>query len=267
MSSIPDLIYRLACQEIASGPIPTPAWLPFVSGAATPSRPIASRPETSDDARLPVSSEPPPDVNLPSTRVPARQDWPSLSHPQIAGTSVDSNPTSVQLVPSANLNPHAGVRPKPPLSISSLITSHIIAETGMASSMRAIDRHRLPGIASFRPGLRSSNSNSHDTHTLPTPSLRVSTAPDSSDSEVPAFHGTPTGPPGASADTHLADAITNQTRQVENLSRDLDSSLTMLFTTQLEALDQLRQRLDDHERLWLEQQALRRAGFAQQSNS
>jgi regulator of replication initiation timing len=58
----------------------------------------------------------------------------------------------------------------------------------------------------------------------------------------------------------LSESVADQSRQLEQLSHDLDSSLTRLFATQLETLDNLRQRLDEQERLWLEQQAVRRAG-------
>jgi hypothetical protein len=67
--------------------------------------------------------------------------------------------------------------------------------------------------------------------------------------------------PGDPDADRIADSVTGQARRLEQLSRDLDASLTRLFATQLETLDHLRQRLDEHERLWLEQQALRRAAY------
>jgi hypothetical protein len=47
--------------------------------------------------------------------------------------------------------------------------------------------------------------------------------------------------------------------RLEQVTRDMEASLTRLLTTQIEALTRLRERLEDHERRWVEQASARRA--------
>ena len=64
---------------------------------------------------------------------------------------------------------------------------------------------------------------------------------------------------GSSRDQSSLDAVGEATRQLEQTARDLETSLTHLFTTQIETLQRLRDRVDEQERRWVEQQSARRA--------
>ena len=60
-------------------------------------------------------------------------------------------------------------------------------------------------------------------------------------------------------DQPAVDAVSEASRQLEQTARDLETSLTHLFTTQIETLKHLRDRVDEQERRWVEQQGARRA--------
>jgi len=64
---------------------------------------------------------------------------------------------------------------------------------------------------------------------------------------------------GGSHNQSSADAVNESSRQLEQTARDLETSLTRLFATQIETLQQLRDRVAEHERRWVEQQSARRA--------
>jgi len=49
--------------------------------------------------------------------------------------------------------------------------------------------------------------------------------------------------------------------RLEQVTRDMEASLTRLLTTQIEALTHLRERLEEHERRWIEQTGARRAAM------
>lgn len=49
--------------------------------------------------------------------------------------------------------------------------------------------------------------------------------------------------------------------RLEQVTRDMEASLTRLLTTQIEALTRLRERLEEHERRWIEQTGARRAAM------
>ena len=57
----------------------------------------------------------------------------------------------------------------------------------------------------------------------------------------------------------ISDTVHETSRQLEQTARDLENSLTRLFATQIETLQRLRDRVDEQERRWVEQQAARRA--------
>ncbi len=64
---------------------------------------------------------------------------------------------------------------------------------------------------------------------------------------------------GGSHNQSQLDAVGESSRQLEQTARDLETSLTRLFTTQIETLQRLRDRIAEHERRWVEQQGARRA--------
>jgi hypothetical protein len=55
------------------------------------------------------------------------------------------------------------------------------------------------------------------------------------------------------------ETVNESSRQLEQTARDLENSLNRLFTTQIEILQSLRDRVDAQERCWVEQQSARRA--------
>ena len=66
---------------------------------------------------------------------------------------------------------------------------------------------------------------------------------------------------GSSPDQSPVETVDETSRRLEQTARDLETSLTHLFTTQIESLQRLRDRVDEQERRWVEQQSARRAAL------
>ena len=66
---------------------------------------------------------------------------------------------------------------------------------------------------------------------------------------------------GSSPDQSPVEGVSETSRRLEQTARDLETSLTHLFTTQIETLQRLRDRVDEQERRWVEQQSARRAAL------
>jgi hypothetical protein len=67
--------------------------------------------------------------------------------------------------------------------------------------------------------------------------------------------------PAPAWDEPAASPHDDSATRLEQLTRDMESSLTRLLTTQIEALTRLRERLEEHERRWIEQAGARRAAM------
>jgi hypothetical protein len=267
-ASISDIVLRLARRELESGPAPVvdplatwpeqvrpnePQGLPYraVPSLRSPDEEQNAATELPPDAPVPVSEQPQlspaptPPAAAPSPAPPAALSSPpvvavsSSSRREDRGSKIENDEPSLSSLPSLFSPPSSLFFPSsPPLAPHPRL--QINDADANAPSTATVSS---PITGAFRSS---------------SPGHPQATGPGNEPCTGPA--GTPKSSSGESGTDRLSESVADQSRQLEQLSHDLDSSLTRLFATQLETLDNLRQRLDEQERLWLEQQAVRRAG-------
>jgi hypothetical protein len=251
--SIPDIVLRLAHAEIARGTATSGdllATLPFDS----------TQPRSRHPVRSPDASQPAPDEQ------PEQSD--NLLTPDEESGGRRSR-GAADALPSGNDrsvgNESADVGPLP-IGTEIRRWAHIGGSAGASPSLAGDSPFQLADDAS-RPDLdHAAAAMAVTPQSIIDPPSSAARSTSFSRSQVgeplilqPPEGGTTNG--AANGTDRLPDSISDHAGRLEQLSRELDSSLTRLFSTQLETLDHLRQRLDEHERLWLEQQALRRAAY------
>ncbi len=269
-ASIPDIVLRLARRELDSGTAPAADPLATWPGQDRPSEPqgppyraVPSLRYQDEEQNAAIES--PPDAQVPVSK-----------HPQLHPTSTTPADAPSFAPTAATLNSRV-VAATPSLPRMEDRGWKIESDEATVSSAPP-SRFSPPSSLFFPPSssynqqpdsqIHDAQANDHPTATANSPITGASrrsspghpftTGPGNEQFTGPAGTSEPSA--GESGTDRLSESVADQSRQLEQLSHDLDSSLTRLFATQLETLDSLRQRLDEQERLWLEQQAVRRAG-------
>jgi hypothetical protein len=262
--SIPDVILRLARRHI-----PVDAAMP-VSPAQPASEP--SHLPIDVPAPLPRGQDDAPSQSVPATEPEPRSavDAPdyetaAASNPQTsAAAPIDAGSVDIAQVRSDKHNETPDRRPPFVVQASRLPSErrtparqpatfpHTDEPLPSASAPESFAAERDPPHAQPRPPAPSFTAGTN-------PSYRSGNPPDdfADDAFEPAARSaTNTGSP---RDQSSLDAVGEASRQLEQTARDLETSLTRLFTTQIETLQRLRDRVDEQERRWVEQQSARRA--------
>ncbi|MBS0263890.1 MAG: hypothetical protein JSS02_18270 [Planctomycetes bacterium] len=243
--TVPDLVYRIAQAELAQGPPADPvAALLFVPPDVVPltdvSRPQTappSPPQTTDNFSQPFDSlaEPAPWTALSprTSHSGSGNDVVGLLHPP-PQRSVETGPVSLREVPSG-ARVHRAPTPQSdwPTHSAKPPVSH------REPSARAPAPNSVPwAVTAARPAVSAP-----PVDVSPSPLLSESGA---APSLVPAFE--PQIPEGFGVEPR------------DDRARQLEQSLRDFTATQSDLLAAIHERLAEHDRLWLEQQALRRAG-------
>jgi hypothetical protein len=261
--STPDLVYRLARSEINRGPVSDPvADLLLALPSAPP--PVAPSQAPSESGALSIVDSP----NPPESMVPSPPDEARTASLAVITHGAADAPILTQVEPPMAM-PLSGVAE---LSVSRTVPDFASRSHPVPHSVSRAPEFERAVDAEFRPSVkpRSSNSATEDipgarpaAH-APRPRARGQ-SPRSEPSPKTNPLAAEVSPALAEDDSSagpddLAETVADHARQLAEHSRAFDTSINRQFATQLESLDELRQRLDEHDRLWLEQQALRRAG-------
>lgn len=271
--SIPDVILRLARQHV-----PVDATVPV-----SPARADIESSELLIDAPTLLPREPESaaiDEHVPTASVELRPATVSSDHEPSAAVS-NSRPFAVDPSYAGSLE-HPGVQseehiasadqlPRSAMSAHELRLSPASVLPHGGTPQPALTPHAAdpyPSVSATESFVSVSDPVFEQPHAL-TPSFNIGTnssyrrgdpMEDFADDAFEPFNRS-TATAGSSSDPSPVDAVSESSRQLEQTAHDLETSLTHLFTAQIETLQRLRDRIDEHERRWVEQQGARRAAL------
>ena len=260
--SIPDVILRLARRHI-----PSDATMPV-------HQPAQPEPEVPEPPLDPLAPLPPKkehesvDGRVAATSADSRPSAKPLYHEPIVTEPILHDPPSSILHPPLlpagppqQLPATADQRPQIVVQPSRL---HAAGETPApqpTTSAHADESTWAPSepesFVDSQPAFDSFGGSPTSFEAGPNPPPRTTAFP-SRDSFQPADRSATTD---SSPDQSPVEAVSETSRRLEQTARDLETSLTHLFTTQIESLQRLRDRVDEQERRWVEQQSARRAAL------
>jgi hypothetical protein len=260
--SIPDVVLRLARRHI-----PADAAIPI-----SPARPVIEPPEPPIDAPIPLPREQ--DDESANERSVATQPepWPandSHDYESVAAASnrhalvADSLDSKSLDRPGGRSDEHMETADRRPQFAEQAWRRPTAGETPAPQSVTTVPADDPPPTASDAESFADAEP-TFERPRAQTPSFPAGSGPphkllDPADDAFQPAARARTTTSSSQHDQSPVDSVNETSRQLEQTARDLETALTHLFTTQIETLQHLRDRVDEQERRWVEQQAARRA--------